>query len=69
MKRLLGGPGDAHFAELFGRVLNDSNWSGAAAAAAARGPAEKPWIVFVTWLNGIRFHRRRCRTETICQLN
>jgi len=56
----LGGPEDAVFSKLFERVLQGGGWDSAAAAAAARSDddddddAQRPWVVLVTGLNGIR---------------
>jgi hypothetical protein len=56
----LDGPEDAVFSKLFERVLQGGGWDSAAAAAAARSDddddddAQRPWVVLVTGLNGIR---------------
>jgi len=50
----LVGPATPDFRDLFEVVLEDGGWDAAAAAAAARPAADKPWIVLVTGTNGIR---------------
>lgn len=51
---ILKGPEDPTFDRMFARVLEDGNFAGAASAASARAEADKPWVVLVTGLNGIR---------------
>lgn len=51
---LIRGPEDPTFRRIFARVLEDGNWDGAVAAAAARPPPLQPWVVLVTGVNGIR---------------
>ena len=51
---LINGPEDAVFRQIFARVLEDGNWDGATAAAAARPSSFEPWVVLVTGVNGIR---------------
>jgi hypothetical protein len=51
---IIGGPGQAAFDRVFQRVLEDGNFAGAEAAATHRPAGQKPWIVLVTGLNGIR---------------
>ena len=54
LQALLGDPSDDGFCAIFDRVLRDGNWAGAAACAASRGADDRPWVVLVTGLNGIR---------------
>lgn len=54
LAEIIGGPEDPSFVEMFQRVLVDGNWAEADAAARARSPEAKPFIVLVTGLNGIR---------------
>ena len=57
LEKILGGPGDADFRKIFGRVLDGGNWDAAASVANARATdpgRSPPWIVLVTGLNGIR---------------
>lgn len=51
---VLGGPHQAEFRNIFRRVLTDGHWDRAAEAAASREESDKPWVVLVTGLNGIR---------------
>lgn len=46
---LLSGPDDPGFCEMFHRVLGDGGWQ-----TAAKLTNEKPWVVLVCGLNGIR---------------
>lgn len=52
LRKVIGGPDDAHFQRIMQRVLVDGNWPAASAAAEKR--AELPWVVLVTGVNGIR---------------
>ncbi|KNC85228.1 hypothetical protein SARC_02602, partial [Sphaeroforma arctica JP610] len=45
---------DSCFQQLFQRVLEGGHWDSAAAAAAGRPASQKPWVVLVTGVNGIR---------------
>jgi len=54
LAKLVGGPGDEAFRSLFHRVLEDGNWGPAQKMAADRPAGEKPWVVLVTGVNGIR---------------
>lgn len=46
--------GEAEFASIFAKVLEGGGWDGAARAAEARAADERPWVVLVTGVNGIR---------------
>lgn len=58
LKAILGGPGNNDFDSMFERVLRDGNWYGAVEhkllAGASVGSDQRPWVVLVTGLNGIR---------------
>jgi hypothetical protein len=51
---IVGGPDAPCFRRTFSRVLEGGRWGAAAEAAASAGPADRPWVVLVTGLNGIR---------------
>ena len=46
--------GEAEFASIFAKILEGGGWDGAARAAEARAADERPWVVLVTGVNGIR---------------
>lgn len=54
LARLLPGPDDSAFRQIFERVLTGGGWDAAVAASEARDADVKPWVVLVTGLNGIR---------------
>lgn len=54
LAEIVGGPDSPLFRRTFSRVLEGGRWSTAAEAAASAGLADRPWIVLVTGLNGIR---------------
>jgi hypothetical protein len=55
LARILGGgPEASDFQAIFERVLRDGNWFGAATYAEGQTTKNRPWIVLVTGLNGIR---------------
>ena len=57
-RNIIGTPSDESFQEIFERVLIDGNWYKAAVAAECNAGIaacnQRPWIVLVTGLNGIR---------------
>lgn len=54
LRKIIGGPDDAHFQRIMQRVLVDGNWPAAQAAAEKRTDSVLPWVVLVTGVNGIR---------------
>lgn len=54
LRKIIGGPDDAHFQTIMQRVLSDGNWSAAQASAEKRADSSLPWVVLVTGVNGIR---------------
>lgn len=52
LTKIIGTPEDETFRSIFERVLHDGSWESACSSASVR--TEKPWVVLVTGLNGIR---------------
>jgi hypothetical protein len=69
LSEIFGSPNDLAFQTIFKRVLKDGKWREAEKSRAVKPPSEKPWIVLVSGLNGIRKTTCLYQTWFQCALN